>query len=131
MPSNPSRKEDKMSEKPIKVNWNLFKIVRKRPAAKDVSQIPDAIPAPKEHVPLSTEKQQTMSYQKEQQKIVLPPRTRRIPAPDEPLAFCAKCGDWTPMLWLPKEERGRAAETWFECEYCGCRELKLRYITRS
>ena len=28
---------------------------------------------------------------------------RRIPASDEPLAFCAKCGDWTPMLWLPKE----------------------------
>ena len=55
---------------------------------------------------------------------------RRIPASDEPLAFCAKCGDWTPMLWLPKEERGRAAETWFECEYCGCRELKLRFITR-
>ena len=56
---------------------------------------------------------------------------RRIPAPNEPLAFCAKCGDWTPMLWLPKEERGHAVETWFECEYCGCRELKLRYIVRS
>ena len=56
---------------------------------------------------------------------------RRIPAPDEPLAFCAKCGQWTPMLWLSKEERGRATETWFECEYCGCRELKLRYIVRS
>ena len=131
MPSNPSRKEDKMSEKPIKVNWNLFEIVRKHPVAKDVLQISDAIPAPKEHLPLSSEKQQTMLYQKEQQKIVLPPRTRRIPAPDEPLAFCAKCGDWTPMLWLPKEERGHAAETWFECEYCGCRELKLRYIVRS
>lgn len=60
-----------------------------------------------------------------------PPKVRRIPVPEEPLAFCAKCGDWTPMQWLPKEERGRAAETWFECEYCGCRELKLRYITRS
>ena len=70
MPSNPSRKEDKMSEKPIKVNWNLFEIIRKHPVAKDVSQIPDAIPAPKEHVPLSSEKQQTMLYQKEQQKNV-------------------------------------------------------------
>ena len=60
-----------------------------------------------------------------------PPKVRRTPAPDEPLAFCAKCGQWTPMLWLPKEERGHTAETWFECEYCGCRELKLRYIVRS
>ena len=55
---------------------------------------------------------------------------RRIPASDEPLTFCAKCGDWTPMRWLPKKERGHSVETWFECEYCGCRELKLRYITR-
>ena len=120
-----------MSEKPIKVNWNLFEIIRKHPVAKDVLQIPDAIPAPKEHVPLSSEKQQTMLYQKEQQKNVLPPKAHRIPASDEPLAFCAKCGQWTPMLWLPKEERGHTAETWFECEYCGCRELKLRYIVRS
>ena len=66
-----------------------------------------------------------------QKNMPLPPKERRIPAPDEPLAFCAKCGDWTPMLWLPKEERGHAVETWFECEYCGCRELKLRYIVRS
>ena len=58
-------------------------------------------------------------------------KVRRTPAPDEPLAFCARCGQWTPMRWLPKDERGRAAETWFECEYCGCRELKLRYIVRS
>lgn len=60
-----------------------------------------------------------------------PPKVRHIPVPDEPLAFCAKCGDWMPMLWLPMEERGHAAETWFECEYCGCRELQLRHITRS
>ncbi len=66
-------------------------------------------------------------------KVHAPPirRVRRTPAPDEPLAFCAKCGQWTPMLWLPKEERGHAAETWFECEYCGCRELKLRYVVRA
>ena len=57
-----------------------------------------------------------------------PPKVHRIPAPDEPLAFYTKCVDWTPMRWLPKEERGHAVETWFECEYCGCRELKLRYI---
>ena len=117
-----------MSEKPIKVNWNLFEIVRKRPSEKAASkQISDAIPAPKEHAPLSSEKQQTL----EQQKNVLPPKTRRIPAPDEPLAFCARCNQWTPMRWLPKEERGRAAETWFECEYCGCRELKQRCVVRA
>lgn len=55
-------------------------------------------------------------------------RARRIPASGEPLAFCARCGEWTPMRWLPKEERGHAPETWFECEYCGCRELRLRYL---
>ncbi len=56
------------------------------------------------------------------------PKARRIPASGEPLAFCARCGEWTPMRWLPKEERGHAPETWFECEYCGCRELRLRYL---
>ena len=126
MPSNPSRKEDKMSEKPIKVNWNLFEIVRKRPAAKDVLEIaePDPTPVPQESP-------QIVSLPWVQATTPPPPKVRRIPVPEEPLAFCAKCGDWTPMQWLPKEERGRAAETWFECEYCGCRELKLRYITRS
>ena len=75
------------------------------------------------------------SLQGVSQKTTLVPaplqnNVRRIPASDEPLAFCAKCGQWTPMRWLPKEERGHAVETWFECEYCGCRELKLRYIAR-
>lgn len=65
--------------------------------------------------------------------VLAPPvrRVRRVPASDEPLAFCVGCGEWTPMRWLPKKERGHAAETWFECEYCGCRELKLRYIVKS
>jgi hypothetical protein len=112
-----------MSERPIKVNWNLFKIVRKQPVAKDAPQIaePDPTPVPPQIVSLPWVQATSPPL----------PKVRRIPAPDEPLAFCAKCGDWTPMLWLPMEERGRAAETWFECEYCGCRELKLRYVVRA
>ena len=112
-----------MSEKPIKVNWELFKIDRKQPVTKDAMQIAEPDPTPVPQEPL-----QIVSLPWVQATTPLPTKVRRIPASDEPLAFCAKCGDWTPMLWLPKEERGRAAETWFECEYCGCRELKLRYI---
>ena len=112
-----------MSEKPIKVNWELFKIDRKQPVTKDALQIAEPDPTPVPQEPL-----QIVSLPWVHATTPLPPKVRRIPASDEPLAFCAKCGDWTPMLWLPKEERGRAAETWFECEYCGCRELKLRYI---
>ncbi len=56
-------------------------------------------------------------------------KPHRKPKPDEPLAFCADCYDWTPMKWLPAKERGRKAETWFQCEYCGNRRLTLRYLS--
>ena len=57
------------------------------------------------------------------------PVTRRTPAPSEPLAFCANCREWTPMRWRPKSERGKRAEQWFQCEYCGGRDLTLRYLS--
>jgi len=53
----------------------------------------------------------------------------RTPAPGEPLAYCAKCREWTPMRWRPKSERGKRAEQWFQCEYCGGRDLTLRYLS--
>jgi hypothetical protein len=51
--------------------------------------------------------------------------------PNTPLAYCYKCKAWTPMKWLPKEQRGKRAETWFECATCGGRHLELRYLTES
>jgi len=33
------------------------------------------------------------------------------------------------MQWLPIAERGKTAETWFQCEYCGGRDLTLRYLS--
>ena len=57
--------------------------------------------------------------------------SRRIPAKDEPLAYCADCHDWTPMQWLPKAERGKKAEQWFRCEYCGGRKLTLKYLSMN
>ena len=53
---------------------------------------------------------------------------RRSLIPGEPLAYCAKCREWTPMKWLPKNERGKRVEQWFQCEYCGGRGLTLRYL---
>ena len=49
--------------------------------------------------------------------------------PGEPLAYCTQCKEWLPAKWLPKDERGKRAEQWFECEPCGCRELTLRYLS--
>ena len=53
---------------------------------------------------------------------------RRPLTTGKPQAYCAKCREWTPMRWLPKNERGKRAEHWFQCEYCGGRGLTLRYL---
>ena len=53
----------------------------------------------------------------------------RQPDKNEPLAFCTDCQEWTPMQWLPKAERGKKAEQWFQCEYCHGRKLTLRYLS--
>ena len=37
----------------------------------------------------------------------------------------------TPMVWLPKEERGKKPESWFKCEFCGGRNLTIKYITEK
>ena len=102
-----------MSDKPIKLNWNLFKIVRKAANTDDLfanADLDAADACPRENAE------------------PLPP-VRRTPAPGEPLAYCMKCREWTPMRWRPKSERGKRAEHWFQCEYCGGRDLTLRYLS--
>ncbi|MBO5695634.1 MAG: hypothetical protein J6S98_09550 [Lentisphaeria bacterium] len=46
----------------------------------------------------------------------------------EPLAYCQQCKEWKPMRWLPKNERKKNFESWFECAHCGCRQLTFRYV---
>jgi len=60
-----------------------------------------------------------------------PVRHIRPVRPGEPLAYCAGCKDWIPMLWLPIAERGKRAEKWFECEFCGGRDLTLQYLPEN
>ena len=103
-----------MPDRPVKLNWNLFRIVRKRPTEEPVGQevmVTTDPPSPPVVAPMP-----------------LPTPSHRIPAKDEPLAYCADCHDWTPMRWLPKAERGKKPEQWFQCEYCGGRKLTLRHI---
>ena len=96
-----------MPDRPVKLNWDLFHIVRKRTTDAPAEQEAAVVAAP---TPSAS-----------------PPR--RVPDPGEPLAYCADCRDWTPMRWLPKAERGKKAEQWFRCEYCGGRKLTLRYVS--
>ena len=56
------------------------------------------------------------------------PVKRRAIRPNEPTAFCHNCQEMTPMVWLPKEERGKNCDTWFKCEFCGGRNLTIKYI---
>ena len=59
------------------------------------------------------------------------PVKRREIRPNEPTAFCHNCQEMTPMIWLPKEERGKNCDTWFKCEFCGGRHLTIKYITEK
>ncbi len=104
-----------MSDKPIKLNWNLFRIVRKETSADDLLANADLDAA--------------NACSKEEAEP-LPP-VRRTPTLGEPLAYCANCRAWTPMRWRPKSERGKRAEQWFQCEYCGGRDLTLRYLSQN
>ena len=106
-----------MPDRPVKLNWNLFRIVRKRPTEESVEQevmVTAESPSPPVAYPMPS---------------ATP--SRRIPAKDEPLAYCADCHNWTPMRWLPKAERGKKAEQWFRCEYCGGRKLTLKYLSMN
>ena len=106
-----------MPDRPVKLNWDLFHIVRKRTTEEPVEQEVMATTEPSSPPVLDS--------------MPLPTPLRRIPAKDEPLAYCADCHDWTPMQWLPKAERGKKAEQWFRCEYCGGRKLTLKYLSMN
>ena len=41
------------------------------------------------------------------------------------------CKEWTPLIWLPKEERGKKAESWFMCEFCSGHDITLRYLSEK
>ncbi len=98
-----------MPDRPIKLNWNLFRIVRKR--------VPE--PLVEQETAIAAEPTPSASP------------SHRLPDPGEPLAYCADCHDWTPMRWRPAAERGKHVEAWFECEYCGGRKLTFRYVSMS
>ena len=59
------------------------------------------------------------------------PVQRREIRPNEPTAFCHNCQEITPMVWLPKEKRGKNCDTWFKCEFCGGRHLTIKYLTEK
>ena len=59
------------------------------------------------------------------------PVKRREIRPNEPTAFCHNCQEMTPMVWLPKEERGKNCDSWFKCEFCGGRHLTIKYLTEK
>ena len=109
LPSLPSRKGVIMPDRPVKLNWNLFRIVR-------------------EHHTEAPAEQETAVAAKPTPSVA---SVRRIPTRDEPLAYCADCREWTPMRWRPAAERGKHVEAWFECEYCGGRKLTFRHMSMS
>ena len=59
------------------------------------------------------------------------PVKRREIRQHESTAFCHNCQEMTPMVWLPKEERGKNCDSWFKCEFCGGRNLTIKYITEK
>ena len=95
-----------MPDRSVKLNWNLFRIIRKRTPEPLVEQKTAVAAAP----------------------MLSATPSRRIPAKDEQLAYCIDCQEWTPMRWLSKIERGKKPEQWFQCEYCGGRKLTLKYL---
>ena len=48
-----------------------------------------------------------------------------------PVAYCHRCKVWTPLTWLPADQRGRRAETWFCCAACGGKSYQLRDLTEA
>ena len=103
----------------IKFIKGLFRIHRHEPHSNIVTVAEDKLVVanvPDNFVPVAIATPRT-----------IPPH--RQPGKDEPLAFCDHCHEWTPMQWRPKADRGKKAETWFQCEYCGGLDLTLRYLT--
>ena len=111
----------------ITLNPNIFVIHRK--AAEPEESIDNAT------IPATAESEITEPAETSQDNST-PPRhretvKRREIRPNEPTAFCHNCQEMTPMVWLPKEKRGKNCDTWFKCEFCGGRNLTIKYITEK
>ena len=111
----------------ITLNPNIFVIHRK--AAEPEESIDNAT------IPATAESEITEPAETSQDNSTPPrhrePVKRREIRPNEPTAFCHNCQEMTPMVWLPKEERGKNCDTWFKCEFCGGRNLTIKYITEK
>ena len=103
----------------ITLNPNIFVIHRK--AAEPEESIDNAT------IPATAEAPQTNSIPPWHRE----PVQRREIKQHEPTAFCYNCQEMTPMVWLPKKERGKKPETWFKCEFCGGRHLTIKYLTEK
>jgi hypothetical protein len=110
----------------ITLNPNLFVITRKVVKEEQVEEIAKAqfvqpsLLEPIDNTPNST-------------PLTLPAtpiKTRQVKE-HESLAFCAHCQKMVTLTWLPAAERGKRAEEWFQCEFCGSRELTLNYLSES
>ena len=111
----------------ITLNPNIFVIHRK--AAEPEESIDNAT------IPATAEPEITEPAETSQANSIPPwhrePVQRREIRQHEPTAFCHNCQEMTPMVWLPKEERGKKPETWFKCEFCGGRHMTIKYITEK
>ena len=109
----------------ITLNPNIFVIHRK--AAEPEESIDNAT------IPATAESEITEPAETSQSNSTPPwrrePVKRREIKQHEPTAFCHNCQEMTPMIWLPKEERGKKPESWFKCEFCGGRHLTIKYLT--
>ena len=109
------------------LNPNIFVIHRK--AAEPEESIDNAT------IPATAEPEITEPAETSQANSTPPwhrePAKRREIKQHEPTAFCHNCQKMTPMVWLPKEERGKKPETWFKCEFCGGRHLTIKYLTEK
>ena len=111
----------------ITLNPNIFVIHRK--AAEPEESIDNAT------IPATAESEITEPAETSQANSIPPwhrePVQRREIRQHEPTAFCHNCQEMTPMIWLPKEERGKKPESWFKCEFCGGRHLTIKYLTEK
>ena len=103
----------------ITLNPNIF-VIHRKAAASEESIDNATIPATAEALQANS----TPPWHRE-------PVQRREIRPNEPTAFCHNCQEMTPMVWLPKEERGKNCDSWFKCEFCGGRHLTIKYITEK
>ena len=111
----------------ITLNPNIFVIHRK--VAEPEESIDNAT------IPATAESEITEPAETSQDNSTPPrhrePVKRREIRPNEPTAFCHNCQEMTPMVWLPKEERGKNCDTWFKCEFCGGHHLTIKYLTEK